>query len=265
MNLLWIANQDNLFNLSYYADAKYPDYWSSMNSIYYSSTYSEIWGNPYLKPSDRHDISLPWQWKQRYTLSAFAMLYANDFQQLPYQTSDRLAVIMKEVNFDFRNTFGVQAGTTYKAGQWLNGNIAATLLYNHDKCEDFFDIPFNRRKPAWVLSGTAAATLSRRANLRLLVNPFFQAGAIQGVYDIKPLFSLNASLRWASKDGKWNLSLAGNNLTNRFFHTSPIWMNQDFHMSVCQDWRNLQLTAGYKFGNYKEKKVKQADISCMGY
>ncbi len=265
MNLLWIANNDNLFNLSFSSDVKYPSYWSTMNNINYSSTYSEIWGNPYLKPGDLYDISLTWQWKRRYTLSAFAMLRPNSFTQLAYQPSDRMAVIMKEVNFDYRHTYGLQAGAQYKAGAWLNGNISLTALYNHDKCDEFFDIPFDRDNFAFVGSATAAATLSQRANIRLILNPFFQTDAIQGVYDIKSMFSLNASLRWASKTDKWNVTLSGNNLTNRHFETVSTWRNQDFRMKVCQDWVNVQLAATYKFGNYKEKKVKKADTSRMGY
>ncbi len=264
-NVLWVADDDNLFNLSFSSDARYPSYWSTMNSVHYSSTYSEIWGNPYLKPGESYDISLVWQWKRRYTLSAFATLRPNEFVQLPYQPTDRMAVIMKEVNFDYRNTFGLQAGAQYKAGAWLNGNISVAALYNHDKCDDFFDIPFNRCKMAFVVTGTASALLSKRANIRFIINPFFQSGAVQGVYDIKSMFSMNSSLRWASKDDRWNITLAGNNLTNRHFRTGSTWQNQNFHMSVCQDWTNVQLSVICKFGNYKEKKVKKADTSRMGY
>ncbi len=265
VNVLWMADADNLFNLSFSSDATYPDYWSTMSSINYSSTYSEIWGNPYLKPSSTYDVSLMWQWKRRYVLSAFAMLRPNSFVQLPYQPDDRMAVVMREVNFDHRNTFGLQASAQYSAGKWLNGNVSLVALYNQDKCGDFFDIPFNRDKFVLVASGTAAATISQRANLRLVLSPFFQTDAVQGVYDIERMFTLNASLRWMSRSRKWNLALEGNNLTNRHFQTVSTWKNQNFGMRVCQDWVNVSLKATYKFGDYKERKVKTVDTSRMGY
>ncbi len=264
-NMLWQAGKKSLFNLSFTSDAVYPSYWSTMSNIHYSSVYSEIHGNPYLKPSEIYDISLMWQWQRRYTLVAFATLKPDNFVQLPYQPSDRMAVIMKEVNFDHRNSFGLQASAQYRAGQWLNGNAMLTAIYSEDKCDDFFDIPFDRSKVVWIASTTASALISPKANLRLMLNPFFQSDAIQGVYDISGMFSLTASLRWASGNGRWNVSLDGRNLTNRRYETVSRWRNQDFGMSVCQDWRTVSLTATYKFGDYKEKKRKVVDTSRMGY
>ncbi len=265
LNILWNATEKHLFNLSFTSDSEYPSYWSTMNSIHYSSTYSEIWGNPYLKPARSYNTSLMWQWLKRYTFTAFATLEPNTFMQLPYQPSDRMAVIMKEINFDYRNIFGLQAGAQYKAGKWLNGNVSLTALYTKDKCDDFFDIPFDRSKFSCIASATVAVLFSQRSGLRLIVNPFFQSNAIQGVYDIKNIFALNSSLRWASKDTKWNLTLAGNNLTNRRFRSTSTWRGQHFGMEVCQDWISAALTATYRFGNYKEKKTKPVNTSRMGF
>lgn len=79
------------------------------------------------------------------------------------------------------------------------------------------------------------------------------------------MFSLNASLRWASADGHWSLTASGQNLTNRRFNTRSVQGNQHFEMNVCQDWVSASLSAVYKFGNYKPKKRKEVDTSRMGY
>lgn len=175
-----------------------------------------------------------------------------------------MAVIMKEVNFDHRNSYGIQASAQFKAGSWLNGNLFATALYTHDKCDDFFDLPFNRKKMSAIIGGVATARISKRHNLRLTLNPFFQSNAIQGVYDIKSMFTLNAFLRWTSKNGNWNIVASGKNLTNRHFNTRSIQGNQHFEMNVCQDWVNGSLSVIYKFGNYKQKQKKEVDTSRMG-
>ena len=107
---------------------------------------------------------------------------------------------MKEVNFNHRNTYGIQASAQFSAGQWLNGNVFIVGQYIQDKCDDFFDLPFNRSKFSVITGGMASFLLNKQANLRFILNPFFQSNAIQGVYDIKNLFKLNASLRWASAD-----------------------------------------------------------------
>ncbi len=43
LNAIWNVNEHHLLNLSFMSNAQYPSYWSTMNSVHYSSTYSEIW------------------------------------------------------------------------------------------------------------------------------------------------------------------------------------------------------------------------------
>ncbi len=261
VNAVWSVNRRHMLNLSFSSDVTYPGYWSTMNQIYYSSPYSEIWGNPTLKPSRVYNTSLVWQINRKYTLVAFADINPDYFVQLPYQPSDRMAVIMKEVNFSHRNVFGLQAMAQFSLGSWLNGNAFVAGFYTNDKCDDFFDIAFDRSKFSVRLGGNATATLSRKTDLRLTLNPIFQSCAIQGVYDIKSMFTLNASLRWASKDGAWNVIASGHNLTNRKFDTSSTFANQNFKMLVSQDRPTGSLSIIYKFGNYKQKQHKKVDTS----
>ncbi len=265
VNAIWNVNEHHLLNLSFSSNAEYPSYWSTMNSIHYSSTYSEIWGNPNLKPTSSYNLSLMWQLNKRYTFVAFADFKPNFSAQLPYQPSDRFAVIMKEVNFNHRNAYGIQASAQFSAGQWLDGNVFVVGQYTHDKCDDFFDLPFNRNKFSVITGGMASFLLSKQANIRFILNPFFQSNAIQGVYDIKNLFKLNASLRWTSADDKWNVVLSGNNLTNSKFKLHSNYGNQDFSMNVGQDWITANLSVIFKFGNYKQKNIKNIDTSRMGY
>ncbi len=206
-----------------------------------------------------------WQLNKRYTFVAFANIQPDFITQLPYQPSDRFAVIMKNINFDHRNAYGVQVAAQYSAGQWLSGNIFVVGQYTNDKCNNFFDLPFDRGKFLVIAGGTASILLSKRANIRLILNPFFQSDAIQGVYDIDNMFKLNASLRWASKDDHWNVVLSGNNLTNSQYKVHSKYGNQDFSMNVGQDWVTAKLSVIFKFGNYKRKSIKDVDTSRMGY
>ena len=264
-NAMWNINAKNMLNLSFSSEAVYPSYWSTMNSIYYASAYSEIWGNPDLKPMSKYDINLMWQLDRKYTFTAFAMLEPDYFVQLAYQPADRMAVVMKETNFDYSNYFGLQATVQFHVGSWLNGNIMATTLYRHDKSNNFFDLPFNRTCLSGILSGTAAAKLSSRHNIQLILNPFFQTKAIQGVYDIDPLFRLKATLRYTTANGKWSLVAQGDNIFNAHINTRSTIGNQDYAMRVWMPYTKYSLTAIYRIGNFKEKKKNEVDTSRMGY
>ncbi len=263
-NAMWNINEKNMLNLSFSSEAIYPSYWSTMSSIYYASAYSEIWGNPDLKPMSKYDINLMWQLNHNYTFTAFVMLEPDYFVQMAYQPTDRMAVIMKETNFDYSNYFGLQASAQFRMGSWLNGNVMATALYRHDKT-DFFDLPIDRTCLSGILGGTAVARLSQKHNIQFILNPFFQTKSIQGLYDINPLLRINATLRYTSKNGKWSIVAKGENILNAHINTSSTIANQDYSMRVWMPYTNYSLTAIYRIGNFKEKQKKQVDTSRMGY
>ena len=265
LNALWNVNDNHLLNLSFSSNSEFPSYWSTMSNVFYSSTYSEIHGNPDLKPFAYYNVNLMWQIKRRYTLMAFASLKPDYSVQLPYQTTDRMAVIMKETNFNYSNSYGLQASAIFNAGKWLNGNVFAVGTLKHDKSNRFFDLPFNRKKLSVILGGTASVKLCSTQDLRLILNPFFQSKAIQGVYDISPIFSMNAKLQWSSHDGKWGVRLNGSNIFNNRFDTRSVQGNQDYRMKVNYNWASFTFAVIYKFGGYKEKAVKEVDTSRMGH
>ena len=265
LNALWNVNDNHLLNLSFSSNSEFPSYWSTMSNVFYSSTYTEIHGNPDLKSFSYYNVNLMWQIKRRYTLMAFASLKPDYFVQLPYQTTDRMAVIMKETNFDYSNSFGLQASAIFSAGKWLNGNVFAVGTYKHDKSCNFFDLPFNRKKLSVILGGTASVKLCSTQDLRLILNPFYQTKAIQGVYDISPIFRMDAKLQWSSHDGKWGVRLNGSNIFNNRFDTRSVQGNQDYRMKINYNWASVTFAVIYKFGGYKEKTVKEVDTSRMGH
>lgn len=265
LNALWNVNDNHLLNLSFSSNSEFPSYWSTMSNVFYSSTYTEIHGNPDLKPFSYYNVNLMWQIKRRYTLMAFASLKPDYFVQLPYQTTDRMAVIMKETNFDYSNSFGLQASAIFSAGKWLNGNVFAVGTYKHDKSCNFFDLPFDRKKLSVILGGTASVKLCSTQDLRLILNPFYQTKAIQGVYDISPIFRMNAKLQWSSHDGKWGVRLNGSNIFNNKYDTRSVQGNQDYRMKINYSWASVTFAVIYKFGGYKEKNVKAVDTSRMGH
>ncbi|MDY3734517.1 MAG: outer membrane beta-barrel family protein [Sodaliphilus sp.] len=265
LNALWNVNDNHLLNLSFSSNSEFPSYWSTMSNVFYSSTYTEIHGNPDLKPFSYYNVNLMWQIKRRYTLMAFASLMPDYFVQLPYQTTDRMAVIMKETNFDYSNSFGLQASAIFSVGKWLNGNVFAVGTYKHDKSSHFFDLPFNRKKLSVRLGGTASVKLCSTQDLRLILNPFIQSKAIQGVYDISPIFRMNAKLQWSSHDGRWGVRLNGSNIFNNRFDTRSLQGNQDYRMKINYSWASVTFAVIYKFGGYKEKNIKKVDTSRMGH
>ena len=265
LNVMWKANENHSLNFSFSSNATYPSYWSMMNSVYHSSTYTELWGNPDLKPQSDYDITATWRFHTKYTLTAFLGIQDDWMTQLPYQPSDRMAVVMQYVNFNYRRNAGVVASAQWNIGQWASGNATAALIYVHDKNDHFHEIPFNRQKVSGRLLATASFTPFTKQRLTLMLQPVYQFATIQGVFDIHPFFTLNATLRWVSDNDRFVASFSANNITNMCFNVTDTWQGQNFTMRTYQNWRNFSLSLVYKFGNKKEKKHKQVDTSRMGH
>ncbi len=263
-NLFYMADKNNLLNLSLSSNSSFPSYWSMMNTTYYSTVYEEIQGNPDLAPEHDYSVSILWRFRQKYILSAFANFSQDIFLQLPYQPSDRMALIMKEQNWNYRHLFGLQAVAQFNAGDRFNGNVSATLLYIHDKDNNFYDIPFNRNAFSGMFRANLSYMLWKAQNLMLIVNPSYQTKALQGVYDIKAAFFLYASMQWASQDGHWSVIASCDNITNGKITTHDTWENQNYKMKIWQR-RTFALTLTYKFGKYQEKQRNEPDMSRMGH
>ena len=264
-NAMWNINKENMLNFSFNSNAKYPSYWSTMSSIYYMSSYSEIWGNPELKSASIYKLNLMWRYKQRYSVSLFADIKIDNAMQLSYQPADRVAVIFKSINFNYRDMLGVMASAHLISGKRFSGSVSATGYYLMDKADNFFDLQIDRKKMSFILSGNASWLISERPNLRFNITPFFMNDFIQGLYDADNKLSLDASLRWTSDNGRWVVSLDGDNITNSCFSLRSRLANQNFTMRMWQEYQTYSFNVIYKIGNYKARKNKGIDTSRMGY
>ena len=264
-NAMWNINKDNMLNFSFNSNAKYPSYWSTMSSIYYMSSYSEIWGNPELKSASSYKLNLMWRYKQRYSVALFADIKINNAMQQSYQPSDRVAVIFKSINFNYRDMLGVMASAHLISGKRFSGSVSATGYYLMDKADNFFDLQIDRTKTSFILSGDASWLISERPNLRFNITPFFMNDFIQGLYDADSKLSLDASLRWTSDNSRWVVSLEGENITNSSFNLRSRLANQNFTMRMWQEYKTYSFNVIYKIGNYKARKNKGIDTSRMGY
>lgn len=265
MNVQWVVNKNNMLGLSFGSMGVFPSYWSNLASTFYTSAYRETWGNPNIKPESVYNVNLTWQLRQCYSFTVFTRYIPDYFVQLAYQPIYRVAVIMQETNLNYSNSYGLQASARFSAGRWLNGAVTATGSYRHDKSDHFYDLPFDRTQLTAVLSSTIAFRLTQQHDIRLILTPTFQSKAIQGAYDIDPMFRLNASLRWTSDNKKWCLTATGQNITNSHVTYHSRLANQDYTLRDWVEYPHVSLTAIYRIGSFKEKKVKDVDTSRMGY
>lgn len=262
LNMNYTLSAGNIFQLSLSSDKAYPEFWSMQNATSYMGAYSEIQGNPLLKPATEYEATLTYILRSKYIFSFFFSHKADYQTQTLYQSPERLVEIYKNFNFDFSQQMGVQASIPFKVKKWLDSRITAIGLRYRQKDSDFWDIPFDRKLYTFVLSMNNTFTLSQKPDLKLTVSGFFQNRAIQGIYDLPASGKLNAALRYTFAGNRAQITLKCNDI----FDTSTISPRIRFEGQNVTNhyvWKNREfgVAFSYKFGGYKEKKREAVDTS----
>ena len=265
MNLTCQPADGHTLQLSFTSECIYPNYWQMQALVQYMDSYTEVHGNPSLKPFSNYTLNLNYLWKNKYMVGLQYQDNPGSFFQLPYQVPDRLAEVNQFVNFDFRRSWMLQLMASYQVGKWWNGRVFAIGLLSHDKLDDFHQIGFNRQRLSAVLTTSNTFILSRKPDLVANLSGRYQSAAIQGFYDICPMGSIDASIQWTSTNGKAKVILKGTDLFQTSSpHTEIDWEGQRMDRSIDFDNRKVSLTFIYKLGGYKEKKREAVDTSRMG-
>jgi hypothetical protein len=262
LNLSYTPAPGNIWQLAFSSDKNYPSYWDVQNSVsYLSGAYSEIWGNPQLKPSRKYQLSLAYILKGKYVFSGWYQRTSNYFVQTLYQSSERFAEIYKNLNFDYADQAGVQATLPFRLGSWLDSRLTLVGVWQHEKDADFWDVPFDRAIFWGMANLTNTFTLSTRPDLKLTLRGMIRSKAHQGIYDLPASGSVDVSLRYAFARGKAVLNLYANDL----FETAGISPRIRFKTQNVDNryscYRTLGVSFTYKFGGYKERQHEAVDTS----
>lgn len=262
LNMNYTLSPGNIFQLSLTSDKDYPDFWSMQNATSYMGAYSEIQGNPLLKPATEYQGTLTYILQSKYMFTLF-FNHTDDYQvQTLYQSPERLVEIYKCFNFDFSQRMGVQASIPFKVDKWLDSRITAIGMHYRQKDSDFWDIPFDRKLYTFILMMNNTFTLSQKPDLKLTVSGFYQNRAIQGIYDLPASGSLNTALRYTFANKRAQLTIKCDDI----FDTSAISPRIRFegqNVTNHYSWKNREfgVSFSYKFGGYKEKNREAVDTS----
>ena len=261
-NFTYVANPSNVWVLSLTSDRKYPEYWAMNNfTVYNNGGYDEITGNPYLKPAKEYSGNVVWILKNKYQFAAFFNHTDDYFVQTPYMCPDRLVKTYKVLNLNYQQQAGLQAVLPHKFGSWLDSRLTLTGVWMHEKCDDYYDIPFDRSIVMEMAQMSNVITISAKHGLTMTVDGMIRSKAHQAIYDLPGSGNLNLGLRWQF----WKKRAILHVFCNDIFETSVInpridykgqWLRMDFS---C--YREFGVSLTVKFGGYKAKKENSVDIS----
>ena len=255
LNMTYVHTPSNIWVMGFSTNRTYPEYWAMNNfTVYSNGGYDEITGNPYLKPAKSYQTNLVWILKNKYHFVA-GFNYVDDyFIQTPYQRSDRLAKTFKYVNLHYQQQAFMQAVIPHRFGSWLDARLTLTGVWMHEKCNDFYDIPFDRAILFGMAQMSNVITLSTKPDLSLTVDGMLRSRAHQAIYDLPGSGNIDIGLRWQF----WKKQAVLHVFCNDLLETSSINPRIDFKGQYVNMhfgcYRELGVSLTVKFGGYKAKK-----------
>ncbi|MBQ3812806.1 MAG: TonB-dependent receptor family protein, partial [Bacteroidales bacterium] len=259
LNLTWLPAAGHIVQLGLSSDKGYPDYWSLQSTTTHSNAYTEIVGNPSLRPKKEYQAALSYILKSKYVFTAYFSHTKDYFIQLLYQNPDRLVQTYRVLNEDFMQQAGIQATIPFAVGDWWNAQTRFIGAWQREKDSDFYDIPFDRNIFFGMVIMNNTFTLSKKHNLKLLVNGMIRSKGIQGNYDLPASGNLDASLRWGFADGRGLLNIFCSDIFQTRMISPVIDYGGQYVHTRYKGWRRAGVALTWKFGGYTEKRREAVD------
>lgn len=262
--LTYVMTPAHILQLSFTSDKSYPSYWDLSESTGYISGYEEVQGNPMLKPSTDYSANLNYIFKNKYIFSLAYDYQPDLFQQLAYQSTERLALIYKTLNWDYQQSFSATTIIPFKIGHWLDSHVTLQAEYRQAKCNKFFDLSFNHSKWIGLAMLQNNIILSTKPDIRMELTGLYLSPSIQGSYDLNHIWAIHTGIRWNFANQKASIQVKANDLFNSMEGNIDVTLRnkgQYMDMHTNNYSRNITLSFTYKFGGYKEKQHKPIDTS----
>jgi len=266
MTITYIAAPSHIFQLSVSSDKAYPGYWEMQDATSYLNGYSEIQGNTDLKPSRFYSFQLNYILKSKYIFTLYANYIDKNFNQLPYQSPDRLVLIYKTLNFDYSAKMGLNIMLPFKIGTVLDSRLTLNGYYDKTKSKNYHDISFDKNNLAFYANINNTFNISSKPNIKAELSGSYITRNIQGQMTISSMYSVDAGIKWTFDNDKAELSLKANDMFNSWTpkDLDLDYKTQNLKINMIPDSRRISISFTYKFGGFKEKKHKEVDSSRFG-
>lgn len=249
------------------SDKTYPGYWQVSPQVTPLNSYSEVAGNPLLKPYRTYEGQMVYIFRQKYMLVAFCEYTPDYFVQLPYQSDTELKTVFRFENMDYSLEAGLAVIIPFNVGRFWNSRITLRGWRMQEKNDNFHGISYNREAYLGLAHMSNTFNLCDKPNLKMTIDgQYVTPGAIQGIYDLGSMYEISAGLKWTFLNDRASLTLKGDDI---FASSIPrtIKINQDnqwSRMRKLNDERCLKLSFVWKFCGYKEREHDSIDTSRFG-
>lgn len=266
MEIAYTANPVSVFQLSVSSDKVYPSYWEMQNTTSYLNGYTEIQGNTDLRPAKNYSFQLNYIWKSKYIFTLFANYTDDFFCQIPYQSSDRLMLIYKTLNFNYSAKLGFNMMIPFRISRIFESRFILNGYYDKMKSDHYYDLSFTKNNLAIYTNLDNTFTISSKPNIKAELSGSYISRNIQGPMTINAMYRIDTGIKWTFNRNKAELSLKVNDIFNSWApkELNLQYQTQNLRMKEVVDSRRISLSFTYRFGDFKPKAHKEVDQSRFG-
>lgn len=262
-SLSYSPSEKHTFMLGVSSEKDYPTYWDMQTSTTYMNAYEELQTIEGLRPANVYSVNANYLFLQKYMLSLFYERTNDYFTMDMYQAKDRLALVYRTQNWNYYQSFGMSANVPFNIGEWLSSQVNATLVNDRNRCDNFWDIPFDRKK--WACMLTMQNHFSVGSNLGFDLDAMYRSSMISGISDTKPVFTVNVGAQWNFLKDKASLSLNCADLFDTMrMKVRNRYAGQHIDLNMGQYSRTVSVKFVYRFGGSISKEKKEVDSSRFG-
>lgn len=262
-SLSYSPSEKHTFMLGVSSEKDYPTYWDMQTSTTYMNAYEEIQTIEGLRPANVYSVNANYLFLQKYMLSLFYERINDYFTMDMYQAKDRLALVYRTQNWNYYQSFGMSANIPFNIGEWLSSQVNATVVNDRNRCDNFWDIPFDRKK--WACMLAMQNHFSVGSNLGFDLDAMYRSSMISGISDTKPVFTVNVGAQWNFLKDKASLSLNCADLFDTMrMKVRNRYAGQHIDLNMGQYSRTVSVKFVYRFGGSISKEKKEVDSSRFG-
>lgn len=262
-SLSYSPSEKHTFMLGVSSEKDYPTYWDMQTSTTYMNAYEELQTIEGLRPANVYSVNANYLFLQKYMLSLFYERTNDYFTMDMYQAKDRLALVYRTQNWDYYQSFGMSANVPFNIGEWLSSQVNATVVNDRNRCDNFWDIPFDRKK--WACMLAMQNHFSAGSNLGFDLDAMYRSSMISGISDTKPVFTVNVGAQWNFLKDKASLSLNCADLFDTMrMKVRNRYAEQHIDLNMGQYSRTVSVKFVYRFGGSISKEKKEVDSSRFG-
>ena len=247
----YLISPSHMMQFSFSSDKVYADYWELHGSVGYLNSYAEIHGNPLLKPYKDYSVQMSYILKNKYIITLFHNYQDDYFCQLPYQAQDRLSLIYKTLNFDYKQKTGINLIIPFNIGNILSSRMTINGFYDKVKASHFHDISFEKDKFAFYSRLDNTINISSNPDIKAEISGAYITKNIQGPAELSTMWNTDVGMKWTFFDGLAELRIKGTDLFNSWSPDLIMkYKTQDSRLNMIPDSRSISMSFTFKFGGY---------------